>query len=106
MRPKIVAQTKKLLLAANDVYAHEEKELEDSLSESLDEIISLSQDESEITAYLDRLSIALENADRQGCVESIAVLRSLFMNVESAYSNLTEVMSDLAIHIRDNSQEK
>ena len=102
MKSETIYRIKELLVSVSNIYAGQKVEFENELIESFEDIFDLDKDVFELNQYLNSLSSSLSTGDKQACIESIAVIRSLLMNVESAYSNLTDTMSNLVVYIRDN----
>lgn len=105
MNPEIILKTKTLLGSLSAIYPSDQVNFSEEIVDTFNDLASLSQDVNELNVYLSKLSDSIDRKDRQGCVESVAVARSLFMNIESAYSNLADLMSDLAVHVRDLPEE-
>ena len=101
MDEKILGETKLLLQRVADKFLVENVDTGNSIAEIFEDIRSLHDEVDELRGYLHQLSSSLDVNNKQACVEAIVMAKAMYMNVENAYSNLADLMSDIAVTVRD-----
>ena len=93
-------------------FSNNPQELSDEILEDLSEVINviditvlkvnIDGEVKDVSQLLMELKNANKSNDKQKCIESIAMLRCIIADIESAFSNTMDSMEGLIVSIRDN----